>query len=205
MARGCARGGEGRLRRVRQERISSFRPVATDAHQLLKAIAKGDEHALAELYDAYAAAIHGVVLRMLGDAARAEEVLQDTFLRVWRSAADYDPAKGRPFTWMVNIARNRAIDLLRSSDARKAGAIQGLDKAVYRLGADDGAVAMEAADLKGTLGRLRPEHRQLIDMAYYQGYSQQEIADATGIPLGTVKSRTRAALAELREYLKDHR
>ncbi|MFN3874687.1 MAG: sigma-70 family RNA polymerase sigma factor [Flavobacteriales bacterium] len=179
--------------------------MARDAHELLKAIASGDEQALAELYDAYAAAINGVVLRMLGDAALAEEALQDTFLRVWRGAADYDPSKGRPFTWMVNIARNRAIDMLRSSEVRKAQAIQGLDRAVYRLGSGDGHADVESADLKGSLGRLRPEHRQLIDMAYYQGYSQQEIAHATGIPLGTVKSRTRAALAELRELLKDHR
>lgn len=179
--------------------------MARDARDLLKAIAQGDEQALSELYDAFAAAINGVLLRMLGDSTRAEEVLQDTFLRVWRSAGDYDPSKGRPFTWMVNIARNRAIDMLRSSGVRKAGAIQSIDKAVYGLGSDDTTDAVEAADVKGTLGRLRPEHRQLIDMAYYQGYSQQEIADATGIPLGTVKSRTRAALTELREFLKDHR
>jgi RNA polymerase sigma-70 factor (ECF subfamily) len=171
----------------------------------LEAVAAGEEQALAELYDAYAAAIHGVVLRLLGDAERAEEVLQDTFLRVWRSAADYDEGKGRPFTWMVNIARNRAIDVLRSADARKASAIRPLDVSVYRLGMDDATATLEAADVRGVLAHLRPEHRELIDMAYFQGYSQQEIAEATGIPLGTVKSRTRAALSELRGMLNDHR
>ncbi|MEZ4808632.1 MAG: sigma-70 family RNA polymerase sigma factor [Flavobacteriales bacterium] len=177
---------------------------ATDV-PLLRAVQQGDQSALAALYDAYSGALYGVILRVLRKEDMAQEVLQDTFVKIWRSAAAYDPSKGRPFTWMLNIARNTAIDMLRSALVRNADAIRSLDDRVYHLGHDDVRDAMDGADVRDVLARLRPEHRQLIDLAYYQGYSQQEIANNTGLPLGTVKSRTRSALLELRSFLKDHR
>ncbi len=179
--------------------------MVLDDKALLVSVAKGDEQALGRLYDAFGAALNGVVLRMVGSEEMAQEVLQDTFVKIWKYAAGYDASKGRPFTWMVNIARNTAIDLLRTAPVRNAGSIQSLDKAVYRQGHDDVSTAVEDADVRDVVGKLKPEHREMIDMAYYKGYSQQEIADNTGMPLGTVKSRTRAALMELRTQLKDHR
>ena len=179
--------------------------MAINEQALLNAVAQGDEQALGTLYDAYSAALNGVVLRMVGTTELAEEVLQDTFVKIWKYAAGYDPSKGRPFTWMVNIARNTAIDLLRTAPLRNAGSIRSLDKDVYRLGHDEVRVGAENTDVRNVVAKLKPEHRELIEMAYYSGYSQQEIADNTGLPLGTVKSRTRTALLELRDQLKEYR
>ena len=179
--------------------------IPTDDKALLESVAQGDEHALGRVYDAYSAALNGVVLRMVGSTELAEEVLQDTFVKIWKYASGYDASKGRPFTWMVNIARNTAIDLLRTAPLRHAASIRTLDKAVYRLGHDDLRIGADDGDVRNVVAKLKPEHRELIEMAYYQGYSQQEIADNTGLPLGTVKSRTRSALLELRDQLKDYR
>jgi RNA polymerase sigma factor (sigma-70 family) len=179
--------------------------VSAEAAPLLNAVQRGDQQALASLYDAYSGALYGVIIRILQKEELAQEVLQDTFVKIWRSAAAYDPSKGRPFTWMMNIARNAAIDMLRSAGVKHAASIRTLDDHVYRLGHDEVRETMDGADVRGVVGKLRPEHRQLIELAYYQGFSQQEIAEGTGLPLGTVKSRTRSALLELRTLLKDHR
>jgi RNA polymerase sigma factor (sigma-70 family) len=170
---------------------------------LLTAVQQGDQDALARLYDQYAAAIHGVVLRIVGSEAQAEEVLQDTFVKIWRNARSYDATKGRAFTWMVNIARNTAIDLVRTVQYRNNEDIRTLDKHVYRLGTDEERARMDHLGIDKVLSRLKPELREVIDLAYYQGYSQQEIADRTGIALGTVKSRTRTALQQLKEALNE--
>ena len=172
---------------------------------LLQRIQQRDQAALAQLYDDFSAALYGIVLRVLhGDEGFAQEALQDTFVKIWNNASGYDPSKGRPFTWMVNIARNTAIDRLRSSDMKKARAIHSLDDHVHHLATEATQDQLDGADVVKVLKGLRSEHRELIDMAYYQGYSQQEIAERTSIPLGTVKSRTRAALTELRTLLKHH-
>ena len=136
-----------------------------DAH-LIQAIREGDRAALGTLYDAYSAALNGVILRMVQSEELAQEVLQDTFVKIWRSAATYDPAKGRPFTWMLNIARNTAIDLLRTAAMKNAGSIRSMDKAVYRIGHDDLRVDLDVADVSDVVGRLKHEHRELIEMAY---------------------------------------
>lgn len=180
-------------------------PMPVNDTPLIEAIQQGDQKALATLYDAYSGALNGVILRVVRNNDLAQEVLQDTFVKIWRSAGAYDPAKGRPFTWMMNIARNAAIDMVRSAAVRHSGSVRSLDDVVYRTGHDDVREQMDDAGVKDVVMDLKPEHRELIELAYYQGFSQQEIADNTGIPLGTVKSRTRAALLELRTQLKDHR
>jgi len=180
-------------------------PMPVNDTPLIEAIQQGDQKALATLYDAYSGALNGVILRVVRNNDLAQEVLQDTFVKIWRSAGAYDPAKGRPFTWMMNIARNTAIDMVRSAAVRHSGSVRSLDDVVYRTGHDDVREQMDDAGVKDVVMDLKPEHRELIELAYYQGFSQQEIADNTGIPLGTVKSRTRAALLELRTQLKDHR
>jgi RNA polymerase sigma factor (sigma-70 family) len=173
--------------------------------QLMTLAARGDVSAFEQLYDRYSAALFGVVLKVVNDQARAEEVLQDTFVKIWRSVNSYDPAKGRPFTWMLNIARNTAIDMVRTRDFRENAAIRPLDAHVYRTGSDPLTATTDHIGMDKVLGGMPVEQREMIDLAYYQGYSQQEIADRTGLPLGTVKSRTRAALSHLRTALKDHR
>lgn len=179
--------------------------VADKEHILIEAVSKGDREAFGRLYDDFSAALFGVVLRIAGNREVAEEVLQDAFVKIWRSAASYDPAKGRPFTWMLNIARNTAIDRIRTLDHRMAAKIQDVDSHVYRLEGEDLQREVDQIGVTRVLSGLKQENRELIEMAYYQGYTQQEIADNTGIPLGTVKSRMRSAMIQLREVLKDHR
>lgn len=173
---------------------------------ILELVQQRDSAAFSKLYDNYSAAIYGVVLKVLrGNEEAAQEVLQDAFVKIWSRAASYDVAKGRPFTWMVNIARNAAIDKLRSKEMRTSVMNRSIDDHVYHLAAEKGPEQLDNKDIRTVVDGLKPEHQQLIDMAYYQGYSQQEIAEHTGVPLGTVKSRTRAALIELRGLLKEHR
>lgn len=173
--------------------------------QLMAKAAQGERSAFEQLYDRYSGALFGVILKVVNDQAKAEELLQDTFLKIWRSIGSYDPAKGRPFTWMLNIARNTAIDRVRTRDHREGSKIQSLDTHVYRTGTDPMTAATDGIGMDKVMAGMSVEQREVIDLAYYQGYSQQEIAERTGLPLGTVKSRTRAALSHLRTALKDHR
>lgn len=177
---------------------------ADPGRPLLEAVQRGDQAALGRLYDQYAAALNGVILKIVGTTEQAEEVLQDAFVKIWRSAHSYDASKGRVFTWMLNIARNAAIDLARTAQFRNGENIQGLDKNVYRLGTDNERARLDHLGVDDVLNTLKPELKEMIDMAYYQGWSQQEIAERTGLPLGTVKSRTRSALQLLKDALKDH-
>lgn len=172
---------------------------------LIQAIRQGDQAAMGSLYDKYAGALNGVILKVVPEQARAEEILQDSFLKIWRSASSYDPAKGRVFTWMLNIARRTAIDVLRSAEYKGSTKVQELGKAVYRTGSDELRAQVDHIGVDRLLGGMAAEQLEVIRMAYYEGWSQQEIAERTGLPLGTVKSRTRAALLHLREAMKEHR
>lgn len=180
-------------------------PMEDPALVLIQAIQQGDQTSLSGLYDKYSAALNGVILKVVPDQDRAEEILQDTFLKIWRSASSYDPAKGRVFTWMLNIARRTAIDVVRSADYKASSKVQELDKAVYRTGSDELRAQVDHIGVDRLLGGMAAEQLEVIRMAYYEGWSQQEIAERTGLPLGTVKSRTRAALLHLREAMKEHR
>ena len=172
---------------------------------LLEGVCRSDQSAIASLYDQYSTALFGVIIRIVRDEARSEEALQDTFVKIWRNAASYDASKGRVFTWMLNIARNTALDVVRSADFRNSAKVRPIESHVYRTGSNDLGDKMDQIGVDKILQTLPPEQREVIDMAYYQGWTQQEIADRTGTPLGTVKSRTRAAFCQLREALKEHR
>lgn len=172
---------------------------------LLEAVCRGEEDAFALLYDQYSSALFGVVLKVVREQVRAEEVLQDTFVKIWRSASGYDASKGRVFTWMLNIARNTAIDVVRSAEYRSTSKIRPLEDHVYRAGGEDLRDQVDQIGVDKILDGLPPEQKEVIDMAYFQGWTQQEIADRTNTPLGTVKSRTRAALSHLREAMREHR
>ncbi len=172
-------------------------------NHLFESVRRGDQEAFAQLYDNYSAALYGIILKVVKQEARAEEVLQDAFLKIWKNIGSYDAAKGRPFTWMLNIARNAAIDMVRTADYRSSTSVQGLDKHVYRTGSDDMRQEMEHIGMDRVIQGMPADQREVIDLAYYQGYTQQEIAERTGLPLGTVKSRTRSALSFLRVALKE--
>jgi RNA polymerase sigma-70 factor (ECF subfamily) len=183
-------------------------------------ITAGDEDALMEAYDRHAETLFGATVRFLGDREAAAEVVQETFVATWRSAATFDSTVGSLRTWMLRIARNRAIDRLRS-EARRPGLValpatdggeallDPLDRLAQhrRQGLDDSdpAVQLErkwsAAVVRTAISDLAGHEREVVFLAYRDGLSQHEIAERLGLPLGTVKSRTRRALAHLRQAL----
>ncbi len=158
----------------------------------------GDQSVIGELYDAYSSALYGVVCTILRDDQEANDVLQDAFVNIWKYGKNFDSAKGSLFTWMLNIARNKAIDKIRKK--KRSGEIQNIGDNVYIL--ENGNVTENNTDiigLRSTVDKLDDEKKKLIDLAYFSGYTQQEMADELDLPLGTVKTRVRAALQDLRK------
>lgn len=158
-----------------------------------------DNQAFSYLYDNYAGALCGIIKQIIIDGELVNDVLQEVFVNIWRRMDSYDPAKGRLFTWMLNIARNAAIDKLRSRDYQAGLKQQPIDDnemshPVVRMGIDD-------FGLKKVIMKLKDEQRLLIDLSYYQGFTHEQIAKALNIPLGTVKTRLRSALIQLRTFL----
>ena len=186
-------------------------PEITPAEQaeLLRRIAAQDRSALAEFYDQTAAVIYSTVLRMLGDASEAEEVVQDVFVQIWTKAGSYDVKLGKPFHWALGIARNRSIDRLRARQRRHkvfqetseeifdAAAAPEVDSPA-RLGTD------EAATVQSAVKSLPPDQRQAIELAFFSGLTHAEIAEKLCEPLGTVKARIRRGMLKLRESLADY-
>lgn len=174
-------------------------------NDLLHAVARGDEAALATLYDRYASILLGLVLRILHSRGEAEDVLQEVFLQVWRRANDFDESRGRAFTWLVTLARSRAIDRLRSLDARGRAATAAAAEASEQVGdaSLDALRAEQSEIVRAALAQLSEEQRTTLLLAYQEGLTQTEIAERLKQPLGTVKTRTRAGLIKLRELLRD--
>jgi RNA polymerase sigma-70 factor, ECF subfamily len=165
----------------------------TDAALLARA-ADGDEDAVATLYDTYARPLYGYGLRRLGDPLLAEELVQAVMTRLWQKAARYDSDRGSVRTWVFMIARTTAIDLHRRH-SRAAPATSVPDEADM---ADDLDQLLRAEAVRAALDRLTSEHREVLDLAYYRGLTQAEIARRLGLPVGTVKSRTYYALKAFR-------
>ena len=172
--------------------------------ELLKAIAARDEAALAQLYDRYRVILFGLLMRILNNREEAEDVLQEVFLQVWRRAADFDETRGRPFTWLVTLARSRGIDRLRTLAARERVAVAGArdETEVVSDAASDTLRSEQRDVVNSALAQLPDEQSQLLLLAYFDGLSQSEIAERLGAPLGTVKTRMRTGLMKLRELLK---
>ena len=188
----------------------SFARPQSDAEDaaLVREVASGDERAFAALYDRYSSILFGLLIRILHSRAEAEDVLQEVFLQVWQQARSFDASRGRAFTWLVTLARSRAIDRLRSLDSRERAARRSAAEATPPANggeewADDAAARAErAAVVRSALALLPEEQRQVLLLAYLDGMSQSEIAAAKGQPLGTVKTRTRAGLKKLSELLR---
>ena len=170
---------------------------------LLECVADGDREAFEELYRRTSAKLFGVCLRILPERREAEDALQTIYLAVWRHAARFEASRGAPMTWLITLARNRAIDRLRATRAFTGAPIEAADEL-----ADPGPIAsdtIEAADearrLRDCLGRLDRRDSGLIRAAFFEGSTYTELADRDGTPLGTVKSRIRRALLKLRDCL----
>lgn len=162
-----------------------------------------DQQAFSYLYDNYAPALNGVIFRLVEDKALSEDILQEAFVKIWNNFSSYDPSKGRLFTWMMNLTRNLTIDTLRSKGYKKQSKISGDENSVNNLAdKNTGPEKFDAMGLRNQLGNLKADQREVINLAYFKGYTQDEIARETGIPIGTVKTRMRTAILELRKMLK---
>jgi len=173
--------------------------------ELLRAVAGGDEAALASIYDQYASILLGLLLRILHSRGEAEDVLQEVFLQVWRRAGDFDESRGRGFTWLVTLARSRAIDRLRALDSRsRTAAASASEPSDFVSDASADTFRAEQREIvQAALAQLPDEQRRTLLLAYEEGLTQTEIAERMGQPLGTVKTRTRSGLLKLREMLRD--
>lgn len=170
---------------------------------LVEQIRAGDRQALERLYDAYAGMVYGVVLKMIRDEELAQEIVQNVFLRLWKNIDKYDEAKAKISTWIINIARNRIIDEIRSKNFKNQQENQSLDYSVNE-GELGGSTEMKvnAIGPKSMINKLRSEQKLLLELVYFGGYTHEEAAKELNIPLGTVKTRIRSSILELRKILK---
>jgi RNA polymerase sigma-70 factor, ECF subfamily len=174
-----------------------------DDVELLHAVARGDEAALAHLYDRYRVILFGLLVRILGSREEAEDVLQDVFIQVWRRAKDYNQERGKPFTWLVTLARSRAIDRLRLLGARQRLAEASTKDQPEEISdaLTDTIQSGQREVIQRALATLPEEQRQALQLAYYDGLTQSEIASQLNTPLGTVKTRMRSGMTKLRGLL----
>src|ERR1700739_1924920 len=158
---------------------------------------------MAVLYDNYSAALLGVIFRIVDSSEAAEDILQEVFIKIWKNISSYDRSKGKLFTWLINIARNAAIDSMRVKDYAIKSKIQSIDNSVRSINRQyNVSTQVDHIGLKTLVDKLKPEYKVLVDKLYFEGYTQEEAAEELGIPLGTVKTRIRAAINHLREVMK---
>ncbi len=173
-------------------------PQMTDS-MLMARIRTGDEDALAALHDRYAAVVYSVALRVLGETTQAEDILQDIFIQLWRNPQRFDASRGSLGAWLAVIARHRAIDQLRRR--RPESDIEDVVISVDTRLEQSTDRSMAIAKIRAAVERLPVEQRQPLELAFFQGLTHSEIADKTGEPLGTIKTRIRSALLALRKAL----
>ena len=173
----------------------------SSVHDLQEHIIQGlkmrDSVAIEQLYDAYSASVYGVVFRILLSKELAEQVMQDTFLKAWLYGANYNESKGRLFTWLFNIARNTAIDVTRSTYFQNSRKTENIDSLLDSPGGH--SLNPDTLGLREAIKKLDEKYKVLIDLIYFEQYTQQEASEKIGIPLGTVKTRMRFAILELRK------
>jgi RNA polymerase sigma-70 factor, ECF subfamily len=170
--------------------------------ELIAAIRQKDQKAFSYLYDNYSKALYGIIYNILQKEEDAQDVLQGAFLKIWNNFAAYSEAKGRLFTWMLNIVRNAAIDFTRTAAAKSSSKIQSIESNVYEVNRQhQQEISYDHIGLRAAVDGLGEDHQAIIDLAYYQGYTQEEIAHKLGMPLGTVKTKVRQAIMKLRDKI----
>ena len=171
---------------------------------LIVLLKKRNEAAFNYLYGHYSGALYGVVLRIVSSKEYTEEVIQDVFVKIWNGVGKYDESKGRLYTWMINIARNTAIDYLKSKSFQNQLKNHSVSDFVYAIKEESQINESDFIGFSKVLDKLEPDKRQLIVLAYYQGYTQVEISEKLNIPLGTVKTKMRSTLLKLKDLLKEY-
>jgi RNA polymerase sigma-70 factor (ECF subfamily) len=182
-------------------------PAGPSDAELVRRVADGDQAAFAELYDRHCRPAYSLARRVCVDPEFAEDVVQEAFLAVWRTPGRFDPSRGGFAAWLLTLVHHRAVDAVRREAVRRRRTVSGVDDVDERLvppgpGADDQAlVGVVGGQVREALGRLPDEQREVIALAYFGGYTQCEVSALTGLPLGTVKSRTFAGIRRLRGLL----
>ena len=191
-----------------QSRTGAAEPPPPDhLRPLLLATGGGDVLAFADLYQALSPRVHGLVLRVLGDAHQSEEVTQEVFVQIWQSAGSYDPTRGTPLAWVMTLAHRRAVDRVRSSSSARRRDTEHAEHAGHSVGTPFDATAaaahasLEARTVREAVAALSPGQRQALELAYFGGHTYQEVSRLLGIPLGTAKGRIRDGLLRLRVLL----
>ncbi|MBC7913081.1 MAG: sigma-70 family RNA polymerase sigma factor [Pyrinomonadaceae bacterium] len=174
--------------------------IALSETELIMAIRQKSKIGSEALYDMYSASLFGVIVRIVQDQELAEDLLQDTFVKIWNSFESYDETKGRLFTWMVNLARNLSVDKLRSKDFRNNSKNQDIENSVVIIDEQrNTTLKPELLGVREMVDNLKPEAKAVLDLIYFKGYTHVEAAEELGIPLGTVKTRVRLAIISLRK------
>jgi len=175
--------------------------ISLTEEELVLALKNREKIAVEALYDMYSSSLYGVISRIITDTATAEDVLQETFVKIWHSFSSYSTEKGRLFTWMVNIARNLAIDKIRSKDYKNQNKNQELENNVTFIDEQRNTVYKpELMGIKDLVQTLKPDQKIILELVYFKGYTHVEAADELGIPLGTIKTRLRMAIQQLRKH-----
>jgi RNA polymerase sigma factor (sigma-70 family) len=181
--------------------LAATKKISLSEEDLVGKLKAQDTIAIQALYDMYSGALMGVISRIIPQTEVAEDLLQETFIKIWNSAASYDSSKGRLFTWMMNIARNLSIDKLRSKDFRNSGKNQDIENNVDFIDSQKGITFnADLLGIKDLVTALKPEFNHVLNMVYFKGYTHVEAAEELNLPLGTVKTRIRMAIMELRKH-----
>lgn len=171
--------------------------------ELVLQLQQQNKEAFSFLYDHYAGALHGIIFRLVGSNTLSEDILQEVFVKIWKNVGSYDSCKGSLFTWMKQIARNLTIDTMRSKSYKKQLQIYGDENSVDTISDTDLHLGKtDAIGMDQHLRKLKPEYFILIDLFYFKGYTQTEAAEMLGIPLGTIKTRLRKAILELKNIMR---
>ncbi len=170
---------------------------------LVALVARSDETALAELYDRVGGIAYGLAFRVLRDESLAEDAVQEAFLGLWRTAGSFVPERAKASTWLLTLVHRRAVDLVRREQRRRSDPLEDAPEPTTDSAEDDAWLRLERERVQGALAQLPDQQREAIELAYYGGFTQSELADRLGQPLGTIKSRMFSGLARLRELLDD--